>query len=367
MKIIFVCQKFIPEIGGIERHVYEIARRLAEDESNEVYVYATDPSGKLPKKETIDKIEVRRFPAIAPNEAYFFSPELYLALRKERADIIHAHSFHAFPSYFSYLAFSKKKYGKFIFTPHYHPMSSSRLRDFFHLLYDPFQSIMLKKADKVICVSDYEIGLLRKRFGITNGHMINIPNGISVERFDNHKADVQKDDGTFSLLYVGRLERYKRAQWIIEAMERLSERYPERELRLVIVGKGPYEEELKTQAESLGSKVVFKKDLTDEEILEEYDRCDVFVMPSEYEAFSIVTLEALSSGKPVIVSNVGFLKEISNGNGFTIDDVDGLVDAVSFIIENGFEVKFDRNRYSWKTIVARTMEVYKGQNGAKKE
>jgi glycosyltransferase involved in cell wall biosynthesis len=128
------------------------------------------------------------------------------------------------------------------------------------------------------------------------------------------------------------------------------------------VGRGPYEEQLKAQAKELGDKVVFKQGLTDKEIIDEYDNCDVFVMPSEYEAFSIVTLEALSSGKPVIVSNVGFLREISNGNGFTIDSPEDITNAVSFIIDNGFRVDFDRNEYSWDSIAKKTMDVYNSRS-----
>ena len=77
MKIIQVCPRFFPDIGGIETHVYEISKRLAKDSNNEVYVYTTDPTGKLPKKQIIDGIHVRRFKSFAPNEAYFFSLQLY--------------------------------------------------------------------------------------------------------------------------------------------------------------------------------------------------------------------------------------------------------------------------------------------------
>lgn len=92
MKIIQVCPRFFPDIGGIETHVYEISKRLAKD--NDVYVYTTDPTGKLPKQEMIEGVNVLRFKSFAPNEAYFFSPLMYFALKKQSCDILHVHSFH---------------------------------------------------------------------------------------------------------------------------------------------------------------------------------------------------------------------------------------------------------------------------------
>jgi glycosyltransferase involved in cell wall biosynthesis len=356
MKIIQVCPRFFPDIGGIETHVYEISKRLTKD--NDVYVYTTDPTGKLPKQETIDGINVLRFRSFAPNEAYFFSPQMYFALKKQSCDILHVHSFHAFPSFLAYCAMNSSNSKKLIFTPHYHPVASTPFRNIMHKLYDPIQAKIFHKSNKVICVSDYEIDLLTRKFNIPKEKLVNIPNGIDIKKF--RKLPNYRKENDFQILYVGRLEKYKRVHWILFALNEILEKFPDKKIHLVVVGKGPFEKKLikLTRVTGLRNFVSFKSNLSRSELEEEYRKCDVFVMPSEYEAFSISTLEALSYGKPVIVSNVGFLSEIARNNGYTIDSKEDLVKSLSLIIENGMKVKFDFKKYSWDNIANQIFKVY---------
>jgi glycosyltransferase involved in cell wall biosynthesis len=354
MKIIQVCPRFLPNIGGIETHVYEISKRLAKD--NEVCVYTTDPTGKLPKQEIIDGIKVFRFKSFAPNEAYFFSPQLYFALRKQSCDILHAHSFHAFPAFLAYR--SLRKFKKFIFTPHYHPVASTPLRDFMHKFYDRLQVELFLKAYKIICVSNYEVDLISKRFNIPKEKLIKIPNGIDTESFRNLPDNRNKD--IFQILYVGRLEKYKRVHWILLALKEILDKSPNKKIHFTIVGSGPFEKELIKIVNDLGLNdfVDFKSNLNRRELIEEYCKCDVFVMPSEYEAFSISTLEALSCGKPVIVTNIGFLSEIAKNNGYTIESKEDIAKDLLLVAGNGIKVNFDFKKYSWGNIANQTLKIY---------
>lgn len=153
MKIAYVTPRFHPYIGGVETHVYEIAKRIAK--KFDVEVLTTDPGGKLPKVEEIDGITVRRFGSFAPSEAYYFSLELYRYLKKnsERYDLVHAHNYHAFPALFA--ALTKKK-NKFLFTPHYHAAGHSFFRNLLHKPYKLVGRKIFEKADAIICVSNYE-------------------------------------------------------------------------------------------------------------------------------------------------------------------------------------------------------------------
>lgn len=358
MKIIQVCPRFFPDIGGIETHVYEISKRLARD--NDVYVYTTDPTGKLPKQESKDGIKIFRFKSFAPNEAYFFSPQLYFALRKQKCDVLHVHCFQALTSFMAYCAANKSRFKKIVCTPHYQPVASTKFRSLVRKFYDPIQAKLFHKADKIICVSDYEVGLINKRFGISREKLIKIPNGIDVERFMNLPHLENEDKKDFQILFVGRLEKYKRVQWILSALKEILKKYPDKKIHLVVVGKGPYEKALKQITNELGlaDYVIFKSNLSDNDLVKEYCKCDVFVMPSEYEAFSIVTLEALSCGKPVIVNDVGFLSEISKNNGYTIRSMEDLTKSLSLIIENGFKVNFDFKMYDWNDITRQILKVY---------
>lgn len=365
MKIIQVCPRFLPHIGGVETHVHEIAKRLSKGKGkgNEVIVYATDPSGKLPEEEVIDGIKVKRFKSYAPNEAFFFSPKLYLALRKESCDVLHIHCFQAFPAFLAYLAMKKNRMRKMIFTPHYHPKGGTLLRTMLRKIYDKVQEQIFFKADKIICVSEYERRMLHKKFNIPMRKLVHIPNGIEAEKFEKLSKIRSTDLNKFRILYVGRLEKYKRVQWLLASLKRLIAKFPLKKVRLVIVGKGPYKEELVKLSKMLEMRenVEFKQDLTSKQLLNEYCKCNVFVMPSEYEAFSIVTLEALACGRPAIVAKVGGLPELVSKE-FLFNDQNSLDTLLSRVLEHRIEAgaKFDLQKYSWDSIVRQHLKIYNG-------
>ena len=360
MKIIQVSPRFIShkeiKTGGIEAHVYEIAKRLAK--KHDVYVFTTDPTGKLKKEEIIEGMKIVRFKSFAPNEAYFFSSEIYFALKEETCDILHVHSFQAVPSFLAHLATNKSNVKKFIFTPHYHPFASTPLRNLIRKFYDPIQKKTFERADKIICVSNHEKNLLHKNFDIPLKKMIKIPNGINVDEY-KHLPKVKKEH-EFQILYHGRLEKYKRVEWILSALKKIKSRFPEKDIHLSIVGKGPYENNLKKACKELEimKYVTFKKNVTDEERAKEYVKCDVFVMPSEYEAFSLATLQALAFKKPVIVSNVGGLPELVENNGFIINSEEDLERSLLKALEKPLKVSFNLKKYSWDTIIDEISNVY---------
>lgn len=215
VKIIQVCPRFYPDIGGIESHVYEISKRLAEN--NDVLVYTTDPTGKLPKKEIINGIKIHRFRSFAPNESYFFSPDLYFALKKEKCDVLHVHSFQAFPAFLAYL--NRNISRKLIFTPHYHPIGGTIFRSFLRKFYDKIQKKIFDGSNGIICLTNYEKEILHSKYTIPLEKIIVIPNGVDIKKFKNLKTP--KKEHSFRILYVGRLEKYKRVHWILLSLRSL--------------------------------------------------------------------------------------------------------------------------------------------------
>ncbi|MEM4747663.1 MAG: glycosyltransferase family 4 protein, partial [Archaeoglobaceae archaeon] len=167
MKIAYVTPRFFPEIGGVETHVYELAKRMKDFE---VEVLTTDPSGKLAKFEEIEGIKVNRFKSYAPSNAYFFSNELRRFLKKhaEDYDLIHAHNFHALPAL--YAALSSPKI--FVFTPHYHGHGHSFFRNFLFKFYKIYAKKVFKVANAVICVSNFEKKLVSKDFKLEEEKII---------------------------------------------------------------------------------------------------------------------------------------------------------------------------------------------------
>ena len=97
MKILQVSPRYFPCYGGVEEHVKNISEGLSKN--HEVVVCTTDPSGRLEKEEVIKGVEVKRFKSFAPSDSYYFSGDLkkYLHDNCHEFDVVHAHSYHAFP------------------------------------------------------------------------------------------------------------------------------------------------------------------------------------------------------------------------------------------------------------------------------
>lgn len=309
MKIAQICPRYSPDIGGVETHVKEISERLVKA-GHDVEVITTDPTGKLNKKDMINGVKVIRFGSFAPGNAYYFAPQIYFYLKKHNYDVIHAHSYHALPAFFASLG---RYHGKFVFTPHYHRHGHTAFRNLLHKPYRLLGKMIFSRADSVICVSEYEKELVESDFKVA-AKTVKIPNGINLKEFENlkqrRKSPAEKTGREKTLLYVGRLEEYKGVQYIIQSLPELQD------FRLKIVGKGPYEAELRSVAKSLGveRRVEWLKDLSRKELLKCYANADVFLMLSSHEAYGITVAESLAAGTPCIVAKGSALEEFVDGN-----------------------------------------------------
>ena len=144
---------YYPHIGGVERYVKENSENLVV-RGFEVEVFATDPTGKLPAKEIINGVCVRRFKSFAPSEIGYFSKSLFDALKRTRCDIVHAHGYRALPMLLAASAKSVNK-AKLIVTPH---LGFSNIGRPFYLVYNPFfGKFIFSKADRITLVSPVEL------------------------------------------------------------------------------------------------------------------------------------------------------------------------------------------------------------------
>lgn len=355
MKIAQVCPRYHPDIGGVETHVREISERLVKM-GHEVEVITTDPTGKLRKSELVNGVEVTRFRSLAPGDAYYIAPQIYRYLRRKQFDIIHVHSYHALPALFAALA---NPGSKLIFTPHYHRSGHTFFRDILHKPYRSLGKIIFSRADKVICVSEYEKGLLNEDFAISD-KIVKIPNGIDLAEFRNLLRK-QKGTDEKTLLYVGRLEEYKGVQYIIRALPGLPE------FRLRIVGKGPYEDELRKLASQAGvaDRIDWLKDISRLELLQCYACADIFMMLSKHEAYGITVAEALASGTPCIVAQGSALdefvdEEMCMGITTTISE-SKVVDCLKHLtsLSPTEKTKAKKILFDWQEITGLLEDIYK--------
>ena len=323
MDILQVCPFSYDEPGGVVEHIRNISERLAR--RHNVTVYATDSKSRSPRCEVINGVRVERFRRFAPSNAYFFSLEMFLTLAKADFDVVHAHCYHAFPLHFSTLA----KRRKFVVTTHFHGVGHSVFRDSLIRLLKPFGERTLKKADKIVAVSEYERSLIRKQFGIDSTKIVTVPNGVDLSAF----LGLRRQNHDFrSILYVGYLLGYKGVQCLVEVLPRLGD-----DVVLEIVGKGPLRRFLERRAGELKvlERVKFYEYLPRRELLQKYVDADVFVLLSMYEAYSLVVAEALAAGTPCIVADTSALCEwVDNqscfgvGVPFSLGELAGVINGV---------------------------------------
>jgi len=207
-----------------------------------------------------------------------------------------------------------------------------------------------------------------------------IPMGIDTRRFSpdkkNHALKVELHiDGPF-FLAIGRLVELKGFNFIIDAMKDIIQDYLN--AKLVIIGDGPERKNLENQAKKLNiqNNVLFLGNLQNSELPKYYATADIFIGPSittrdgATEAFGIVFIEALSSGTPVISTDVGGIPDIIKDNvtGIVVPQKDSksIYLAVKKILsdsdlrkrlgQNGLQITADK--FSWEKIAKRFINLY---------
>lgn len=171
-------------------------------------------------------------------------------------------------------------------------------------------------------------------------------------------------------LFVGRLIPIKNLDLLLKAFASLTQVEPI--ARLVLVGDGPERRSLERQAENLGirKQTIFAGYQSGESLVRHYSIADVFCITSNYESFSLVTLEAMACELPIIATRVGFIPRIveHSVNGFLVDNanVQELSAAMSRIASNtAMRLEMGRRnrekvmqKYSWLETARQMVSLY---------
>ena len=356
MRILQVCNDYYPALGGLGLYVKNLSERLARE--HEVTVFSADRLAALPREEQVNGVVVRRFQSFSPGNAYYFSLELLRELRESRFDIVHGHNYHAIPLLFSRCAGRQR----FIVSPHYHRYGTTVLRRALISIYKPLGGRALREADRIIAASRHEKSLLVSDFGVDGDRIAVIPHGVNAEEFRSLKR-TKRDHRT--MLCVARLERFKGVQHVIRALPLLDE-----DIRLEIVGEGPYERDLVRLAARLRvqHRTDFLHCLSGAELLERYAGADLFIMLSERENYGMAVAEALAAGVPCIVAARSALVDwVDDSACFGIEhpaDFQDLAGLIGRVIGRTVE---NTSLRDWEDVVEESMSVYFDEKGTGKE
>lgn len=202
----------------------------------------------------------------------------------------------------------------------------------------PFNKTIWKNALAIVANSNSLQELASKTAKTINRQVVSIPNGVDIDFF--HPDEKKKENNKLNLLFSGRLCIQKRVDLVINALQNITQKYPEYRNRITftVVGKGPLENELHTQVKQAGLEdiVTFINWLDKDALASEYQKADVFVIASSDEGMSNVVLEATASGLPIITTPVGGTDQLMDGNGFIVpfNDAEAFASRIIDLLEH---------------------------------
>ncbi|MEM3449879.1 MAG: glycosyltransferase family 4 protein, partial [Nitrososphaerota archaeon] len=232
-----------------------------------------------------------------------------------------------------------------------------------------FHEATLSEAEALVFDSKKTLEKYRKLYSdILRGKTLEvIPPGVETEQFQ-YAPPIEKDH--FEILTASYLLRRKGIQYLIKAMPLILREF--RNVKLKIIGDGPYRQELMRLVNklSLDNAVSFEGKVPRHEMSKYCSSCDVYIQPSLSETFPSSVREAMSVGRPVVVTDVGFIREhiVDGVNGFIVQkgDVDALANRIVTLLSDddlrlkiGLEARrYAEKNFDWNEKVKKWYQIY---------
>ena len=306
LRLLFVTPRFFPFAGGVESHVYEVGRRLAQA-GVQVTVLTTDPSGQLPARDQLAGMHIGRVRAWPAHRDYYFAPGLVRHILSGEWDVVHVQSYHTFVAPMA-MAAAWRAQIPYVVTFH-GGGHSSRWRHMARRAQRAWLRPLLAHANRLVALAPFERELFSVELRLPPARFALIPNGADLPP----PATTAGASDELLIASIGRLERYKGHQRILAAMPTILDQEPK--ARLWIAGVGPFEASLQRQAQQLGVvdrveiRAIPPADRT--AMATALSRTALMVLLSEYETQPIAVLEALALGRPVLVADTSGLRDLA--------------------------------------------------------
>ncbi|UCD92360.1 MAG: glycosyltransferase family 4 protein [Methanobacteriota archaeon] len=337
MRIVQVSPYFYPHVGGVESHVLDLSTELVS-RGHHVSVLTTN-LGKMPDKESMMDVEVIRLKPLSTMFQTPIVPRTEKYLKNAKADIIHTHSPPPLSSYYAARG-CKTANIPFIITYHCDVEIPILMGKIIAGVYRrTLESYTVKRAEKIIVTSGSYHATSRT---VWKYNPRIIPNAVDANRFNpevdgseiREKHGIGPDEHV--ILFVGRMVWHKGVEYLIEASKHLEN------TKFLVVGSGEHLGNYKSMALESGvaDRVIFTGRLSWSDLPKCYAASDVFVLPSisRLEAFGITTLEAMATGKAVIVADIPGVREViddgKEGLVFDVMDAEDLAKKASILLGN---------------------------------
>lgn len=358
MRVAIVCPYAWDRVGGVQSHIRALGNELSRS-GHEVQIMAPSSmtlthqfGGGADVKLVGRAVGVPANGSIAP---LAFGPlaaaGIRSALRDFAPDVMHLHE-PLIPS-LSLLALQTSK------VPSVGTFHAAKEESFAYRLASP---VLRRSAERIAvrtAVSDAAGELVGRYFP---GDYALTPNGVDVARFS--KADPLELPEGKKILFLGRLERRKGLEVLIQAMTRLRDLDAE----LIVAGTGPAERSARSLASRLGVSARFVGRLGEDELPRMYRSVDVYCAPGlGGESFGIVLVEAMAAGAPVVCSDLPGYRSVAGTAASLVppDDAGMLADALRKVLTDqdlATQMRKDGARvagmFDWRRLVANVSSMY---------
>jgi glycosyltransferase involved in cell wall biosynthesis len=396
MKILYALHSYKPayRVGGPILSVSAIAERLVK-RGHEVTVFASnsnldeDLDVECGRPVCLNSVQVWYFrrkdplkrwlpfiPYFSKSMGFLYTPGMKVELARllPTLDCVHTHLPFVYPSYAAAKAAINHRKPLFyhqrgVFDPERLHFRGLKKRLYIEIIEKP----IMNKATTLIALTEAERESFR-RLAIGT-HCEILPNGIdcNLHKTSPEPGSLQRlgiKDSNFVILFLGRLQPIKGADLLLEAFLKISRDFPE----AVLVLAGPDEFRIearfkkKAHESGLSDRIIFPGMVQGNEKINLLARADVFCLPSVGEGFSMAILEAMASGKPVMISpgchfpevarhNAGWIVERNIGK-WTAMLTSALACPDDVRVRGRAALNLVRTSYSWDSIVERLEAVY---------
>lgn len=241
-------------------------------------------------------------------------------------------------------------------------------------------NLMIKKADKIIAVSQSTKKDLMEIFKVPEDKIEVVYSGLDKRFFEEPKIDSRKilakyDIAKKYILFLGTIEPSKNISRLLEAFadfkENCKKQFKKFDYQLVLAGKrGWLSKEYPQIAKDLGvaKDIIFTGYIIGDELVPLFKNSEFFIMPSLYEGFGMTVLEAFATGTPAIVSRVSSLPEIAGDAAYYVNPIDKneIAEAMmKFATDESLRDSYrDKGleqvkKFDWEKTARETLEIYK--------
>jgi glycosyltransferase involved in cell wall biosynthesis len=344
--------------GGVERHVLEVSTRMAAAGVH-VEVICTDPDAEHAGEQTHEGVRIRTLRAWPRGRDWYLAPGIWRAMSREKWDLVHVQSYHTLVAPLAMLRALTLRL-PYVVTFHGggHSLEHrNRARGLQMRMLRP----LLRRAARLVAIARFEIEQYGAALGVPPERFVFIPNGTDLSFSD---GDVTAGEPAVpTLASIGRLERYKGHHRVLEAFPLVLERHPE--ARLLIVGKGPYEEDLRRRVEELGLtesvEVTSVPPGDPKGMAALLGGVSLVILMSEFESHPLVALEAAAARRRLLVADAGGLSEIAAdgfGRAIPLDSTPGQIAAAALEELDKPPPQSAPDLTSWDECAAALLDLY---------